>query len=86
MPTLPIELAELLRDSEGMPVSVIDPKTGMEFVIVPAADYARLANSLTHAELTHNEQDYLLRQAGRLAGWDDSEMDVYNELDPRKTA
>jgi hypothetical protein len=30
------------------------------------------------------EQDYLLREAGSRAEWDDPAMNVYNDLDPRK--
>ena len=36
------------------------------------------------ASLTPNERRALLIQAGLRAGWDDPEMDVYNELDPRR--
>jgi hypothetical protein len=34
--------------------------------------------------LTEEEQRELLIQAGLRAGWDDPEMDVYNDLDPRR--
>ncbi len=34
--------------------------------------------------LTEKEQSALLVEFGLRAGWDDPEMDVYNELDPRK--
>jgi len=33
--------------------------------------------------LTDEEQLAALRHVGQLAGWDDPEMDVYNDLDPR---
>ena len=33
--------------------------------------------------LTDDEQQNLLIKAGLRAGWDDSEMDIYNDLDPR---
>ena len=33
--------------------------------------------------LTAEERQTLLVQAGLRAGWDDSEMDIYNDLDPR---
>ena len=34
--------------------------------------------------LTPDERRAVLIQAGLRAGWDDPEMDVYNELDPRR--
>ena len=34
--------------------------------------------------LTPDEKCAVLIQAGLRAGWDDPEMDVYNELDPRR--
>ena len=33
--------------------------------------------------LTQEEQRALLVQFGIRAGWDDPEMDIYNDLDPR---
>jgi len=36
------------------------------------------------APLTPDERRAVLIQAGLRAGWDDPEMDVYNELDPRR--
>ena len=34
--------------------------------------------------LTPDERRAVLLQAGLRAGWDDPEMDVYNDLDPRR--
>lgn len=36
--------------------------------------------------LSSDERRQLLVQAGLRAGWDDPEMDVYNDLDPRKSS
>jgi hypothetical protein len=36
--------------------------------------------------LSLDEQRYLLREIGNMAGWNDPEMDVYDELDPRRTS
>lgn len=53
----------------------------------PLSDDARteLADQLfvqldQHEALSHEEQRRLLKRAGRRAGWDDPEMDVYNDL------
>jgi hypothetical protein len=34
--------------------------------------------------LTPDERRAVLIQAGLRAGWDDPEMEIYNELDPRR--
>jgi len=34
--------------------------------------------------LTNEEQQNLLFNAGQRANWDDPEMDIYNDLDPRR--
>ena len=36
------------------------------------------------APLTNDQKRDLLIKAGLRAGWDDPEMDVYNDLDPRQ--
>jgi hypothetical protein len=37
-----------------------------------------------HSTLTQDEKRAVLVRAGLRAGWDDPEMDIYNELDPRR--
>ena len=34
--------------------------------------------------ITGEEQEALLVELGLSIGWDDPEMDIYNELDPRR--
>jgi hypothetical protein len=34
--------------------------------------------------VTDQERQYQLQQFGKRAGWDDPEMDFYNDLDPRR--
>jgi hypothetical protein len=34
--------------------------------------------------VTEQERLFHLQQFGKRAGWDDPEMDVYDELDPRR--
>ena len=38
----------------------------------------------TDEPLTEEEQLLALQQAGERAGWNDPEMNVYDELDPKK--
>jgi hypothetical protein len=81
MISVPSELKDALKQSGSEPVRICDPATDEEFVVLRAEMYEHMRSLLCadHA-LTHDEQRRLLFQAGLRAGWDDPEMDVYNEL------
>ena len=84
MITLTKELQEAIQDSNGQPIRLTDPKTHVEYVILPAEIFDRVQHVFSDANpLTIEEQRALLVQVGLSVGWDDPEMDVYNELDPR---
>lgn len=75
------ELKDALKQSGAEPVRLCDPATHEEFVVLRAETYDQLRELLgTDRALTHEEQRQLLLQAGLRAGWDDPEMDVYNDL------
>ena len=47
--------------------------------------YERVRNRVfDDGPLSEQERRYLLEQAGKRAGWDDPEMSVYDDLDPRR--
>ena len=71
------------------------PKTGRaRIVVLPLSEDATDNAQDTLEDIIHHiyvdstlsaaERQAVLIQAGLRAGWDDPEMDVYNELDPRK--
>jgi hypothetical protein len=62
----------------------IDPRTRETYALVPLSVYERFKAFFEEDPVTPEEQRYLLREAGKRAGWDDPEMDIYNDLDPRK--
>ena len=68
------------------PVRLIDPETNVEYVVLPAETFEQLQNGVYYDDspITEEEQSALLIEFGRRAGWDDPEMDVYNDLDPRR--
>lgn len=57
---------------------VIDPQTRTKYVLVKEDVYERLEALLVPDRLTSAEQQAALLAAGRRAGWDDAEMDVYD--------
>lgn len=83
--TLPKDLQEAIRSSEDQPLRLTDPETNSEYVLVPADLYDHIRELFyEHSTLTQEEKRALMLQAGLRAGWDDPEMDVYNDLDPRR--
>lgn len=85
MLTIPKELQQAVRASHGRPLRLTDPETHAEYVLLQAETYDQIQGLLyDDSSLTPNERRALLIQAGLRAGWDDPEMDVYNELDPRR--
>lgn len=84
MLTLTKDQQQAVRNAGRSPVRVNNPETHSEYVIVPAEVFDQLIERDNQPTLTRAEQLGLLAAAGRRAGWDDPEMDVYDELDPRK--
>lgn len=85
MITIPKEIQQAIRASQGKPVRVADPETNAEYVILPSEVYDQMQGLLyDDTPLTNDEQQSLLIKAGLRADWDDSEMDIYNDLDPRR--
>ncbi len=70
-------------EGNEVPVRVSDPKEGAMFVLVRADVYERFKALFEEDPVTEQERLFHLEQFGKRAGWDDPEMDVYNELDPR---
>jgi len=83
MTTLTPELRKALEAAGDQPVVVVDPETNQQYVLLRAECYERLHHFFEQGSLSRPEQEALLRQAGERAGWDDPEMDIYNDLDPR---
>ena len=85
MLTIPKELQQALRASHGRPLRLTDPETHAEYVLLQADRYDQLHGLLSNTPLlTPDERRAVLIQAGLRAGWDDPEMDIYNDLDPRR--
>ena len=76
--------ARVQYDQE-IPVHVCDPSQTLDFVLVKADAYERLRALFEDIPITEQERLFQLIQFGRRAGWDDPEMDIYNDLDPRQT-
>lgn len=79
MIALPKELQQALQAAGGAPVRVEDPETHAENIVVAADEFESLSRASAAGGFSDAEQDYLLAEAARRAGWDNSEMDIYND-------
>jgi hypothetical protein len=82
MTTLTADLCKALQQAGDQPLEVVDPQTNRRYVLLRADIYERLHLLLEKGPLSKEEQRFLLHEAGKRAGWDDPEMDVYNDLAP----
>jgi hypothetical protein len=85
---MPISLTEeqwsaVVHGAETPP-RVSDPAQTKTFVLVQEQVYERFKSLFEEDPVTQQERLFHLQQFGKRAGWDDPEMDVYNELDPRR--
>ena len=69
---------------DELPARVSDPARSATFVLVQADVYERFKSLFEEDPVTEQERLFQLQQFGKRAGWDDPEMDVYDELDPRR--
>ena len=85
MITLSEELREAVKNSKHNLMRLVDPETKAEYVVLPAETYAQMqVIQYDDSPITEEERKALLVELGLSIGWDDPEMDVYNELDPRR--
>lgn len=80
MTTLTPELQEAVRKAHGEPIRMEDPQSHTRYVLVPEEMYDRVKALLEEDLPSEEEQLYFLREAGKAAGWDDPEMDIYDDM------
>lgn len=85
---MPIQLTEeqwsTVTQGSETPVRVSAPAQSAMFVLVRAEIYERFKSLFEEDPVTQQERLFQLQQFGKRAGWDDPEMDVYDDLDPRR--
>jgi hypothetical protein len=85
---VPIQLTEQqwadAQQASESPVRVIDPWKQATFVLVRADVYERFKSLFEEDPVTEQERRMQLKHFGQRAGWDDSAMDIYEDLDPRR--
>ena len=85
---MPIQLTEDQWSQVGRlgetPIRVCDPAQQATYVLLRADVYERFKSLFEDDPFTEQERLFQLRQFGQRAGWDNPEMDVYDDLAPRR--
>lgn len=79
MSVLTPEQQNELHKVEG-PLRVQDPATNTNYVLVPEDLYDRVRALFEEDPPTQREQLAFLGHFAKISGWDDSELDVYNDM------
>jgi hypothetical protein len=78
-------LIDALRHAAGTPVTVVDPQTQTEYVVVRADLYERIKSLFEADDLCDDEKRLLLAESGKRAGWDSAQMVEYDDYDAHRT-
>jgi len=78
------EMRKALDEAGEQPLEIVDPETHQRYVLLKADVFDRIHLFFAGGPLSKEEQRFLLEQAGRRAGWDDPEMDIYDDLAPQR--
>ncbi len=84
MTTLPTELQDMVEHSGDTPVRVVDPRTQRVYVLILDEQFDRLRSLLDMEPLSLDQQRIAISDAGKRAGWDDPEMDAYDQYDAHR--
>jgi hypothetical protein len=79
------EQCRKLREGNGEAITLRDPETQQEYVLVRADVYERLKRLVyDDSSPTDEEKRCQLAESGKRAGWDDPEMDIYDDYDANR--
>ena len=84
-PKLNTEQLQALHAQDNRPVEILDPETNRVYVLLAQEQYERLKPLFEEDPASENERRQWLADAGRRAGWDDKEMDVYDRYDEERS-
>jgi hypothetical protein len=78
---LPEDLRQVLEQEGETPVHLVDALTNERYVIMRADRYECVKALFEDEEFSPAELHRVVEQSFRRAGWDDAEMDLYNDYD-----
>lgn len=83
--TLSDDVLSAIDASGDRPVKLVHPVTKKVYLLVSEDRYERLRPLFEDDPMTHEEQRFLLQQAGKRADWDAPEMDAYDHYDEHRS-
>jgi hypothetical protein len=82
---LPDDLAQAIEKEGGSPVRLVDAATNIHYVLMRADQYEKLSFRVFEREEFDARELYpLMARSAASAGWDDPDMDAYNDYDAHK--
>jgi len=79
------DLREAIKREGGSPVHFVDATTNEHYVLMRAEQYENLKALLVEGEEFDPRELYpLIAKSAAAAGWDDPELDVYNDYSAHK--
>ena len=79
------ELRQALAAHPGEPFELVDGLSGGRYVVVSADQYARVSALLTSEEFSVAETYAAQSEALAKAGWNDPELDAYDDYDAHRS-
>ena len=81
---LSAELRQALAAHPGEPIELIDEASHARYVLLPGEQFDRIKALLTTDEFDIRESYAAQSAALAAAGWDDPELDLYNDYDSNR--
>jgi hypothetical protein len=82
---LPDELRQAIEREGVGPVRLVDAATNVHYVLMRGEQYDNLSALLTEADEFNARDLYpLMAKSAASAGWDDPDLDAYNDYDAHK--
>ena len=78
------DLRQALEQPDGTPVHVVDADTQMWYVVMLADQYEKVRSLFEEEAFDPRELYPLVEQSLMRAGWDDPDMDAYNDYDAHR--
>jgi hypothetical protein len=82
---LPDDLRQAIEKEGGSPVHLVDSATNLHYVLMRADQYENLSALIAEGEDFDPRELYpLMAKSAAAAGWDDPDLDAYNDYDAHK--
>jgi hypothetical protein len=82
--SLSAEQRQAVADHPGEPVELVDEVSRARYVLVPGEQFDRIKALLATDEFELSETYAAQSRALAAAGWDDPELDIYNDYDANR--